>query len=66
MATATNPESAPSWWRTDMPRKPNPASSYIQIRVTPAMLEAVKARAEADGYTMSEWLKRLIEKALDK
>jgi hypothetical protein len=28
------------------------------------MLEAVKARAEADGYTMSEWLKRLIEKAL--
>jgi hypothetical protein len=30
------------------------------------MLEAVKARAEADGYTMSEWLKRLIEKALEK
>lgn len=47
-----------------MPRKPNPASAYIQIRVTPSMLEAVKARAEADGYTMSEWIKRLIEKNL--
>lgn len=49
-----------------MPKKPNPASAHIQIRVTPAMLEAVKARAEVDGYTMSEWLKRLIEKALEK
>lgn len=49
-----------------MPKKPNPATSHIQIRVTPAMLEAVKARAEAEGYTMSEWLKRLIEKALEK
>lgn len=49
-----------------MPKKPNHATSHIQIRVTPAMLEAVKARAEADGYTMSEWLKRLIEKALEK
>ncbi len=49
-----------------MSRKPNPATSYIQIRVTPAMLEAVKARAEADGYTMSEWIKRLIEKELHR
>ena len=47
-----------------MPKKPNPATSHIQIRVTPAMLEAVKAKAESDGYTMSEWIKRLIENAL--
>lgn len=49
-----------------MSKKPNPATSHIQIRVTPAMLEDVKAKAEAEGFTMSEWLKRLIVKELDR
>lgn len=38
--------------------------AFRNVEAFRTAMEAVKARAEAEGYTMSEWIKRLIEKTL--
>ena len=43
------------------PRKSNARSSTLQIRVTPKMKKAVQAMAVRQGYSVSTWLRLMVE-----
>lgn len=46
-----------------MARKPVTADKYLHIRVTSDQLERWKAEAEKDRLTLSDWIKKTLNKA---
>jgi hypothetical protein len=49
---------------TTSPSKPRPKRVLLQPRVSPELLERIRARATAEGLTMNSWVRRLVIREL--